>query len=245
MAKAFGKKDKWKLKKKYKIVIPENFGYMEMGLVVSSKPENLIGRKISYSIRDITHEKQKQHINVTFRIKKVEGDKALTMFDSLSVDRKYLMSRIVPGHTLIDQPFIIKLKDADMKLAMNILTAYKVHASQKKDMIKKIPVVLDEYKNEKVNNFLELVISGRTNVAIFKNLKKIAPVRRVEIRNMNVLKLRPTDEPIAETAEPITPETPAIPVQENLSSETPLPSDNQQSTQTPSEQQPQQSANNV
>ncbi|OQX20214.1 MAG: hypothetical protein BWK75_05010 [Candidatus Altiarchaeales archaeon A3] len=242
MAKAFGKKDKWKSKKKYKIVIPENFGSKEMGLVVSSDPENLIDRRISYSIRDITQEKQKQHINVTFRIKKVEGDKALTRFDSLSVDRKYLMSRIVPGHTVIDLPFIIKLKDADMKLAMNILTAYKIHSSQKRDMIKKIPVVLAEYKNEGVNNFLELVISGRTNIAIFKNLKTIAPVRRVEIRNMKTLKLRP----IAETTETITPEGPITLVQENLPSETPKSSDNKQSTQTPlSEQQPQQQTKTV
>ncbi|PKP59646.1 MAG: hypothetical protein CVT88_04970 [Candidatus Altiarchaeales archaeon HGW-Altiarchaeales-1] len=238
MAKAFGKKDKWKLKKKYKIILPEKFGSKEMGLVLSSDPGNLINRKVKYSIRDITQDKQKQHVNVTFKICEVKGDRALTVFDTLKVDRKYLMSRIVPGHTVIDQPFILKLKDADMMVAVNVLTAYKIHTSQKGDMIKRIPVVLNYYKNEGIHNFLELVISGRTNVEIFKNLKTIAPVRRVEIRNMETLKLRP----IAETTETITPETPATPVQENLPSETPQPSGNQQSAQAPSEQQPQQPA---
>ncbi len=254
MAKAFGKKDKWKLKKKYKIILPENFGSKEMGLVISSDPGNLINRKIKYSIRDITQDKQKQHVNVIFKIYEVKGDRALTMFDTLKVDRKYLMSRIIPGHTVIDQPYIVKLKDANMKLAVNVLTAYKIHASQKGDMIKRIPVVLDYYKNEGMHNFLELVISGRTNVEIFKNLKTIAPVRRVEIRNMEVLQLIPitgtteTSTPETPATETSTPETPATettsttPVQENLPSETPHPSNNQQSaeqsTWTPSEQQP-------
>lgn len=197
MVKAYGKKDRWKSKKKYKIITPENFGSTEMGLIVSSNPENLIDRRITYSIRDITQEKQKQHINVTFRIKAVDGDKALTRFDALNVDRKYLMSRIVPGHTVIDLPYIVKLKDAEMKLAMNILTAYKIHTAQKRDMIKIIPVVLNSYKKEGINSFLDLVISGRTNVEIFKNLKKIAPIKRVEIREMKTLKLNP----IAESAE--------------------------------------------
>ncbi|CEG12140.1 hypothetical protein MSIBF_A1980008 [groundwater metagenome] len=241
MAKAFGKKDKWKLKKKYKIILPENFGSKEMGLVISSDPGNLINRKIKYSLRDITQDKQKQHVNVTFKIYEVKGDRALTVFDTLNVDRKYLMSRIVPGHTVIDQPYIVKLKDADMKLAVNVLTAYKIHTSQKGDMIKRIPVVLDHYKNEGMYNFLELVISGRTNIEIFKNLKIIAPVRRIEIRNMEVMKLIPITKIItSETS--ATETTSTTPVQENLPSETPQPSDNQQSaeqsTRTPSEQQP-------
>ncbi|MDI6730875.1 MAG: hypothetical protein QMD06_04965 [Candidatus Altarchaeum sp.] len=238
MAKVFGKKDKWKLKKKYKIILPENFGSKEMGLVISSDPGNLINRKIKYSIRDIIQDKQKQHVNVTFKICEVKGDRALTVFDALNIDRKYLMSRIIPGHSVIDQPYIVKLKDADLKLAVNVLTAHKIHTSQKGDMIKRIPVVLDHYKEEEMHNFLELVISGRTNVEIFKNLKIIAPIRRVEIRNMAVMKLIP----IAKTTEISTLETPATetisttPVQENLPSET---------TRIPSEQQPQQPANTV
>jgi len=249
MVKAFGKKDKWKSKKKYKVILPEKFGSKEMGLIVSSDPRNLINRKINYSIRDITQDKQKQQINIKFRISEVKGDRALTVFDTLDVDRKYLMSRIVPGHTVIDQPFILKLKDGDMKLAVNVLTAYKIHASQKRDMIKKIPAILDGYKNEGIYNFLELVIAGRANIEIFKNLKTIAPVRRVEIRNMKTVKSRPIAE-TAETAETAgtttsETETPATPIQENLPSETPAVSDGQQSqqpAQTPTEQQqPQQS----
>lgn len=240
MARAFRKKDKWKLKKKYKVILPENFGSKEMGLIVSSDPGNLINRRINYTIRDITQDKQKQHLNIAFRVYEVKGDRVLTMFDELNVDRKYLMSRIVPGHTVIDQPYIIKLKDAEIKVAVNVLTAYKIHASQKRDMIKRIPIILDEYKNESVDNFLELVISGDTNTKIFKNLKKIAPIRRVEIRRIKILKRMPMETtetpetPATETKTPLV-ETTKTPVAETTST-TSVQEDVQENL--PSEQQP-------
>ncbi len=213
MAKTFGKKDKWKLKKKYSVILPENFGSKNMGFIVSSDPKNLINRRITYTIRDIVGDKQKQHINVAFKVEKVDGDRCLTRFDRLSVDRKYLMSRIVPGHTVIDQPFIIKIKDARLRVAVNVLTAYKIHAAQKRDMIKRIPLVLEGYKNEELDKFVNLAIAGNISAEIFKNLKKIAPIRRVEIREMNVKELFQGEKEVM-------PESKISPAQENLPSET-------------------------
>jgi len=213
LAKTFGKKDKWKLKKKYSVILPENFGSKNMGFIVSSDPKNLINRRITYTIRDIVGDKQKQHINVAFKVEKVDGDRCLTRFDRLSVDRKYLMSRIVPGHTVIDQPFIIKIKDARLRVAVNVLTAYKIHAAQKRDMIKRIPLVLEGYKNEELDKFVNLAIAGNISAEIFKNLKKIAPIRRVEIREMNVKELFQGEKEVM-------PESKISPAQENLPSET-------------------------
>lgn len=185
--------DKWKLKKKYRIILPENFGGKDTGIITFGNPKNMVGRRVLLSLRDVNNDKQKQHINLALKVNEIEGDKAKTVFDKLIVSRKYVWSVIQPGKTVIDERYIINVKDAKVILKINILTAYKIKRSQKHDMILRIPKALEKYKQEGFYRFLEYVLAGTVNTEIFKALKSIAPIRRVVIRELKPLELPPIE----------------------------------------------------
>ncbi|MFN3527716.1 MAG: hypothetical protein ACK4YO_01270 [Candidatus Altarchaeaceae archaeon] len=189
MATVARKVDKWKLKKKYRILLPENFGGKDTGLIAFGNDKNMIGRTILLSLRDINGDKQKQHINIELRVKEVEGDKAKTVFNRMIVDRKYIWSRVQVGKTVIDQRYDFFVKDAKVISKINILTVYRIRRSQKHDIILKIPKILERYKDMEFYKFLDYVLAGNVNIEIFRELKKIVPIQRVEIREIKPVEI--------------------------------------------------------
>jgi len=192
------KVDKWKTKKKYRIFLPKNFGERDTGIITIGNEKNMYGRKVLLSLRDIDGDKQKQHINLELKINEIEGDKAKTVFNRLIVDRKYLLSRIQPGKTVIDQRYDFDVKNARVISKINVLTVYKIKSSRKHDIILRIPKVLEKYKNEDFYHFLECVLARKVNAEIFKELRKIVPIQRVEIRELKVAKFFETEEKLKE-----------------------------------------------
>lgn len=211
--------DSWKTKRKYKILAPENFESKEMGILIASDPKNLIGRKVTYSLRDITGDKQKQHLNVILRVDKVDGDKAKTVFDSFEVNRKYIISKVHTGSKVMDHVENTEIKDYKIRVKTIITTANDVQRSKQKDIIKTISETLKSYKDMNLNEFMELVLFGKVNMEIFRRSKKICPLGRVEIRSLKPLELLPQKEapevireapaPQENTQTQQTPQTPA------------------------------------
>lgn len=191
--------DTWKTKRKYKIIAPENFENKEMGILISSDPKNLIGRKITFSLRDITGDKQKQHLNVVFRVDKVEGDRAKTVFDSFEVNKKYIASKIHTGSKVIDHVENIEIKDYKLRLKTVIITANDVQRSKLRNIRKIVSETLKSYKETNLNEFLEFVLFGKVNTEIFRRAKKICPLGRVEIRYLKPLAPLPKKEESQQT----------------------------------------------
>jgi len=183
--------DSWKTKRKYKIIAPENFENKELGLLISSDPKKLIGRKVVFSLRDLNGDRQKQHLNIILKINDVEGDRAKTVFDSFEVNKKYLISKVHTGSDVIDHVENVEIKDYKVKIKTMVTTTNKVHRSMRRDIVKTISEVLKGYKNTNLNEFIEMVLFGKINMEIFRRAKKICPMGRVEIRSLKPLEALP------------------------------------------------------
>ncbi|MBI2598211.1 MAG: hypothetical protein HYW50_03375 [Candidatus Diapherotrites archaeon] len=70
------KVDKWKKKTWFTIIAPKEFAGKEIGTTVAEKPENLLGRTIWVSVRDLAAQARKQHVTIIFKIFDVKGNKA-------------------------------------------------------------------------------------------------------------------------------------------------------------------------
>ncbi len=178
----------WKQKSTYTIVAPENFGLHEMGETMAKDPQSLTGRTIDVSLRDLAGDKTKQHLKLIFEITGVSANKANTKFKAFNVNYGYLRSKVRKGSSKIDYINRVEL-DSDKKVQIKIVTVTHgmVNTSRGKEMRSKIDEILDKYKNAKLDDFVQSALFGKLGTEIYREIKKIAPVRRVEIEQVKVL----------------------------------------------------------
>ena len=82
--------DTWKTKEWYSLVAPVAFNEKEFGETPSSAPEKLKGRTCKPTLREITGNLKKSHINLTLRIKDIKGKKAYTELAGHEIQRDYV-----------------------------------------------------------------------------------------------------------------------------------------------------------
>jgi small subunit ribosomal protein S3Ae len=178
----------WKQKSGYVIVAPETFEFRELGDTLAKDPGHLQGRTIEVSMKDLTEDKTKQHLKVTFEITGVAGNKANTKFKKFDVNPGYLRSKVRKGATKID--YIKRmLIDSDKKAQIKIVTITNsaVQESRAKEIRAKITELLDKYKETKVDEFVQSTLFGKLGTEVYREIKKIAPIRRVEIEQLRIL----------------------------------------------------------
>lgn len=178
----------WKQKQKYSIVAPENFDQKEIGDTIAKDPKSLKGRTMDVSLRDLTGDKTKQYLKLIFEIKEVKGNKAHTDFKEFNVNPGYLRSKVRKGSSKIDYVQRIEI-ESDKKIQIKIVTVthQTVQASRDRDIRIKISEILDRYKNTKLDDFVQATLFGKLGTEIYREIKKIAPVRRVEIEQVKVI----------------------------------------------------------
>lgn len=178
----------WKQKQKYVILAPENFDLHEIGDTIAKDSKSLIGRTIDVSLRDLTGDKTKQYLKLIFEIKEVKGSKAYTRFKEFNVNPGYLRSKVRKGSSKIDYTRRLEI-ESDKKIQIKIVavTHQTVQASRDKEMRVKISEILDRYKNTKIDDFVQATLFGKLGTEIYREIKKIAPVRRVEIEQVKVI----------------------------------------------------------
>jgi len=71
--------DKWKKKAWYTIVAPDEFESKEIGETIVEKPENLVGRTIIITGRELANQPKKQHVQLKFKIRETKGNKAFSI----------------------------------------------------------------------------------------------------------------------------------------------------------------------
>jgi len=177
----------WKHKSMYRIIAPENFDSRELGTTLSSDPKKVIGRSIEVSLKDLTDDKSKQHLNVIFEINEVKDDKALTQFKVFQANRGYIYSKVRKGMSKVDYIGKLKLVDSEIKIKIMAVTHQNVKTSQKKEILSRIGKTLDRYKDVNLNDFLQALLFGKLGTEIYHNAKSICPIRRVEIEEVRVV----------------------------------------------------------
>lgn len=178
----------WKQKKVYTIVAPENFDFRELGDTVSNNPKNLIGRTIDVSLRDLTGDKTKQHLKIIFEICNVKDNKAHTRFKVFDVNPGYLRSKVRKGSSKIDCIHRVSI-EPNLRAQIKVVTVthQNIKTSRGKEMTDKIKEILDKYTNTKLDDFVQATLFGKLGTEIYREIKKIAPVRRVEIEQVKVI----------------------------------------------------------
>lgn len=182
-------KDRWRQKKWYVVIAPPSFGNMEVGKTVVDDPQKLIGRVLETTLYNITEDISQLYIKLLFKIIKVEGDRAYTIFCGHELARDYLRSLVRRGTSRIDGIFDISSKDGyRLRISAIAITTTRTKTSQMR-MVRKIMEDVIMKKNGQLlyDDLVQQIVLGKIASEIYNSAKKIYPLRKVEIRKSKLL----------------------------------------------------------
>ncbi|MDI6806695.1 MAG: hypothetical protein QMD14_02680 [Candidatus Aenigmarchaeota archaeon] len=170
----------------FTIVAPGYFGGVELTRTLASKPQELVGRRLTVSVVDLTDDVKKFYMKMIFRINEVKEDKGFTEFDVFEVMRDYLARMVVHRVRRIDIIQDLKTKD-EVGLRVKVLatTSKKAKATIEKAVrLKLADLVKNEIEKLTLEEFLKGVISGELRSSIIAESRKTYPLRNFEFRRI-------------------------------------------------------------
>ncbi|VVB65617.1 30S ribosomal protein S3Ae [Candidatus Gugararchaeum adminiculabundum] len=181
--------DKWKMKKWYNVVAPELFEKKTIGEIISIEDENLLNRKVKASMADLTGDMGQVYTMITFRVTDVKGESANTKIVGHELSRSYLRTLVRRRKNIIRQVQDVKTKDnATVRLKISALTQTRVSdvvkQALRRALVDEIAVATKDMNYEEIERD---VIYGKLSAKLFNKLKKIAPVKRVEVHKSELL----------------------------------------------------------
>lgn len=189
MSKAPRVKDKWKLKKWYRVLAPEFFGSVEIATTPADSPSRVLGRTFEVSLFDLTGDFSKHHIMLKFQVNNVENDTAHTWFKGHELARDYMRSLIRRKSSKVVAITNVTTSDGYvLRVTAVSLTTYRCKASQKRAIRKEMMKILSEKASQSnLVEFVKSMVFGTLAVEIFESCKKIYPLRKVEIYKSKLL----------------------------------------------------------
>ena len=182
-------KDKWKQKKWYSVLAPSYFGNIEIGEIPASDPSLLYGRVVETTLYNITGDFSQIHILLYFQIVDVKGEFAYTRFKGHDLTRDYLKSLIRRGTSFVDGIFKVTTKDGYvLRVYPSAFTRYRIQTSKDVTIRKKmLEIVEAKAQSLTFEQFVREMVLGKIASEIYNAVKKIVPLRRVEVRKSKLL----------------------------------------------------------
>lgn len=182
-------RDSWRAKEWYDILAPSMFGSSKIGETLASEPEKVKGRVLETSLGDLIDDFSKTHIKIFLKIKEIEDYKAKTEFVSHDMSREYVRSQVRRRATKVD--VITDVTTSDGRKVR--ITAIAVTLNRaKKPQRKSIHSRMEEYIQDKASEYdfdqlAQQMVLGKFASDIYKNIKDICPIRRVEVKKSKVI----------------------------------------------------------
>jgi small subunit ribosomal protein S3Ae len=177
----------WKGKKVYQIVAPENFDYKEIGETVASDPDRLKGRTVNSSLGELMEDRGKNYMNLVFEIFDVKGDKAHTKFKRYFIPTGYLRSKVRKRTFKLDYRKDIDFGSRKLNVRIMVLSRHKVSQEQSSEIKAKMAQVLAEHSNVDADKFIQQTLFGKLGTDIYKRIKTVCPIMRVEVYGINTI----------------------------------------------------------
>ncbi len=182
-------KDKWKMKEWFVVYAPEFFGSKEIGLTPADEPEKVIGRVIETTLKDLTGDFTKGQVKLYFKIYDVKGQNAYTKFKGHTLSRSYIRSLVRRRTTRIDGIFNVTTKDGYKLRVMGMVIAIRRIQTSQERAIRDImrDIIYKKAEELPYTQFITEAVTGKMAAEIAREVRKIYPIKRAEIRKIKVL----------------------------------------------------------
>ncbi|MCX6798517.1 MAG: 30S ribosomal protein S3ae [Candidatus Diapherotrites archaeon] len=174
--------DKWKKKQWYQLVAPAEFDKKVIGETVAEKPKNLLGRVVKVNLDDLTGQRLKRHISVLFKVSGVEGNQARTTLVGHGISGGFMNRLVRRRMSKMEVTQTVQTVDGNkVKVKSIALSARKLRRKQESAIIREIRDKVEKGAAKKTfSQFSQELVFGVLASKMFKQLAKIAPLKRFE-----------------------------------------------------------------
>jgi small subunit ribosomal protein S3Ae len=196
---AISRRDPWALKRWFSVHAPSYLGGVFIAEVPAAEPQKLLMRTLEVSLYDLTKDISHLPIKLKFQIHKVDGLQAFTRFKGLELTRDYLRSLVRKGTSKVAAVAEVKTRDGwVMRVTVLAVTTHRIGTAQKSAMRKRmIETLMKKASEMDIGQFLKEALEGVMAADLFVAGKKIAPLRKVELAKIKVLRYPPEEEAVA------------------------------------------------
>jgi small subunit ribosomal protein S3Ae len=179
----------WKSKQWFSVVAPAIMGQQEVGETPASDPELLIGRVIEITLGDIANDFSKQNIKLELKVDQVGGDSAYTKFIGHELTRDYLRSLVKRQTSMITANMDVMTQDGyKVRIKPTCFTIKRAKTSQIKAIRKFMTsLIVQKARTSDFETFIQEAVTGKLSAQIYRDVKNIYPLRRVEILKTHVI----------------------------------------------------------
>jgi small subunit ribosomal protein S3Ae len=184
-------KDKWKAKEWYNVHAPKMFNEMVIGETPAAEPALLIGRTVEATVQDLTGDFSKMHIKLKFKIVGADGHEAKTAFIGHDLTSDYVRRLTRRKKTKTDHVVdVVTFDHYFVRIKTMSIAERRIQSSQEEGMRQIIGVTLVQMAEKMtLSDIVKNVISGELAKDIAKACRVVIPIKRLEIRKTEVLKI--------------------------------------------------------
>jgi small subunit ribosomal protein S3Ae len=181
--------DKWKKKQWYSLVAPAEFDRTLLGETVAEKPKNLLGRTIISDLGQLTGQRQKRYVKVIFQVEKVEGNNANCKTAGHEIGFSFLNRLLRRRTSKVELVQTVETEDnAKVKVKTVALSVRKLTRKQERSIRKfMLDFIEKAAKKKPFQEFSQELIFGALASKLFKQVSKIAPLKRVEVTKSRLM----------------------------------------------------------
>jgi len=171
------------LKKKYFDVKIEIFNTLIP--LLSFKKEELINKTITF---DLTRILRGKSCEAKFLVKE-KNDELIGEIYAIRMPSFYVTRLIGRGSSIVEDSFVLKIKDASLRIKPFLITRRKVHRSVRKALRNKAREFIKKtIENKARTEVFQDIIASNLQKMLSKKLKKVYPIAVCEIRAVKVEK---------------------------------------------------------
>jgi small subunit ribosomal protein S3Ae len=192
-----GKKvvDRWKSKQWYEIHASPEFESIYIGQTPAAEEEILYERVLENSLYDFTQDFEDASMKLRFRINKVNGNLANTVFVGHELTRDFIRSLIRRGSNRVQNIVDIKTKDGYLfRLTGTVFTMNMARSSQQKTIRKIVFDILTEKGNTLgIKEFVQEMVFGNIERDIKRIANEIVPIRECKLLKSTLMSMPKSD----------------------------------------------------
>ncbi|MBN1390540.1 MAG: 30S ribosomal protein S3ae [Candidatus Thermoplasmatota archaeon] len=203
-------KDKWKSKEWYSIIAPGLFNRAKIGETLADDPSKLLGRSVEVTLQDLTGDFRMMHIKLKFKIVDHSTSEAFTRYLGHDLTSDYIRRQTRRKRTKMEGVFDIETKDGyKVRLKPMAISDKRIQASVQYEIRKRMKdIVYEAGATHTFSELTSLVLTSDRDRALISSIlqgcRPIYPLKRVDIRRMEVLSTpeNPDDSPMV-SSEPV------------------------------------------
>ena len=182
-------KDKWREKKWYSILAPNQLGGKEIALTPAVSDTEPVGRKVEVPVSDFTGNFKKSNSKIIFQVTSCTGLKCSTTFIGHVVSDDYIRRMVRRRKEKIDAVTEIVTTDGfTMAVKAVAVTDGKLNSNKRTDLRAAIISCLEE-KTTKMSfyEFAKYMVGDDVYSDVVNAVKDIYPLKKIEVRKSELL----------------------------------------------------------